>query len=186
MRKWHYCAVALVAAIVFVSGQGRSEYLFRKDGSIIQGKITGESAKNVTIRKADGKVERVERSDLMRILYTQLYMGKVYIRLTTGKVLDGYMVDEDQDTYTFRKDSLPPRRVHPSAQQGDVPGALEPDRSRREGRPALYRPEVEPSVRGAEIVQHLRARRVGEGVQGSGDFTKHELPDYRASQQHAV
>jgi hypothetical protein len=44
----------------------------------------------------------------MRILYTELYMGKVYIRLTTGKVLDGYMVDEDQTTYTFRKELYRP------------------------------------------------------------------------------
>lgn len=96
--------ITVIAAVAFISGQGRSEYLFRKDGSIIHGKITTETSKIVMIRKADGKSERVERSDIMRILYTELYMGKVFIRLTTGKVLEGYMVDEDQTTYTFRKE----------------------------------------------------------------------------------
>ncbi len=108
MKKWHYRVTMLVIALAFVSGQGRSEYLFKKDGSIIDGKITAETAKNVTIRKTDGKAEQVNRADIMRILYTRLYMGKVFIRLTTGKVLDGYMVEEDQDTYTFRKELYRP------------------------------------------------------------------------------
>jgi hypothetical protein len=99
--------MALVAA-AFISAQGRSEYLFKKDGSIIHGKITRENAKSVTIKAASGPAAQVERSDIMRILYTELYMGKVYIRLTTGKVLDGYMVDEDQTTYTFRKELYQP------------------------------------------------------------------------------
>jgi hypothetical protein len=98
--------MALAAA--FISAQGRSEYLFKKDGSIIHGKITRENAKSVTIKAASGPAAQVERSDIMRILYTELYMGKVYIRLTTGKVLDGYMVDEDQTTYTFRKELYRP------------------------------------------------------------------------------
>ena len=108
MKKWQYGVAVLIFAIVLVSSQGRSEYLFKKDGSIIDGKITAETAKNVTIRKADGKAEQVNRADIMRILYTRLYMGKVFIRLTTGKILDGYMVDEDQETYTFRKELYRP------------------------------------------------------------------------------
>jgi hypothetical protein len=44
----------------------------------------------------------------MRILYTELKMGKVFIQLRTGKGMTAYVVDEDRTAYTCRKELYQP------------------------------------------------------------------------------
>ncbi len=108
-KKWGYGLAAFLAALVFVSGQGRSEYVFLKDGAIIQGAIVAENTAKITLQKKDNKREVIPRDRIMRILYTQLYMGKVYVQKTDGKGVACYMVDEDQETYTFRNEINSPK-----------------------------------------------------------------------------
>lgn len=81
-----------------------SDHLFLKNGSIIEGKVARETADTVTVRKADGGTETFGRAAVLRILYTKLYMGKLYVHMVDGTVFEAYMVDEDQETYTFRKE----------------------------------------------------------------------------------
>jgi len=81
---------------------------FFKDGAIIQGQILSDTKSSITIHDNKKKVKTVPRSEIMRILYTQLYMGKVYVQKTDGKSVICYMVDEDQETYTFREDLYKP------------------------------------------------------------------------------
>jgi hypothetical protein len=54
MSRRYLLITMVLAAVAFISAQGRSEYLFKKDGSIIHGKITRENAKSVTIKAASG------------------------------------------------------------------------------------------------------------------------------------
>jgi len=83
---------------------GSAEYVFKTDGSIIKGAIVSDSAAALTVKDAAGAVIRIDRKEILRIIYTDLYMGKVYARLTTGEVVEGYQIDEDRDNYIFRKD----------------------------------------------------------------------------------
>lgn len=85
-----------------------SEYVFLKDGSIIEGVITSDAAGSVTIRDKDKKIRQIPRTNIMRILYTELYMGKVYVQKIDGKNVICYMVDEDRESYTFRKELFNP------------------------------------------------------------------------------
>jgi len=82
----------------------RGEYVFLKDGKILKGTISGETAANITLQKSGGSREIIPRENIMRILYTELYMGKVFVQKTDGKGIACYMVDEDRTTYTFRND----------------------------------------------------------------------------------
>ena len=94
----------IIAAIIFsITIESRPEMVFRKDGSIVQGTIVKDSAAHITLREKNGITAQIPRSDILRILYTQIYLGKVYIRLTSGKIMEGYVVDEDQQNYTVRK-----------------------------------------------------------------------------------
>ncbi|HOP31237.1 MAG TPA: fibronectin type III domain-containing protein [Spirochaetota bacterium] len=81
-----------------------SEYIFKKDGSIIKGVIIHDAPSYVIIRDETGRKVNIPRKSVMRVLFSELYMGKVYVRLTTGEVLEGYQVDEDRDDYYFRKE----------------------------------------------------------------------------------
>ena len=85
-----------------------AEFVFLKDGTIIQGVISSDSASAVIIVDKEKKRQNVSRNNIMRILYTDLYLGKIYVQKTDGKNEICYMVDEDRDTYTFRRELYSP------------------------------------------------------------------------------
>jgi hypothetical protein len=98
-----FCSIALIISIHGLRDL-RSEQVFLKDGSIVSGTIVADTAKSLTVKGAGGKRDTIARDRIMRILYTELFMGKVFIRMNDGTVKSGYMVDEDRTTYTFRKE----------------------------------------------------------------------------------
>ena len=105
------CFSFITACFLFLSGyiNLNAEYVFIKNGEIKQGSIISENAASITIRSGkDKKSETINRSDIMRLLYTELYMGKVYVQKTDGKNEICYMVDEDRISYTFRKELYSP------------------------------------------------------------------------------
>ncbi len=100
-------SVLLPAVLLIVLGAGGTvfaEYVFMNDGRILKGQILAENAAVVMLQNEKGEVNNINRAEVMRLLYTELYMGKVSVRKTDGKVFEAYMVDEDRDTYTFRRD----------------------------------------------------------------------------------
>jgi hypothetical protein len=108
-----FCAAFLVLIlIVFTDKPSGAEALFLKDGSIIDGTIVSDGATSVTIRLSDKKTKQIPRSDLMRILYTELKMGKIYIQKRDGKGIVAYMVDEDRESYTFRLELYNPEEFN--------------------------------------------------------------------------
>ncbi|NCC45307.1 MAG: hypothetical protein EOM18_17375, partial [Clostridia bacterium] len=100
--------VPVLTAVMILSAPLSAEYIFLKDGSILKGTIVSDTAATVNLRLEDRRMQRIPRSDIMRILYTDLYMGKVYIQKIDGKSIVAYMVDEDRDTYTFRMEIYKP------------------------------------------------------------------------------
>jgi fibronectin type 3 domain-containing protein len=88
-----------------------AEYIFLKDGSILTGKIEYETATAVSFLKNDGKRLLVEPKNILRVLYTELYMGRVYVQKIDGKGLEVFMVDEDQEYYTFRHELYKPEEI---------------------------------------------------------------------------
>ncbi len=102
---------AVSAVAIIVAGSEHSlfaEAIFLKDGSIISGSIISDAASSVSLRLSDNKIKQIPRSDIMRILYTELKMGKIYIQKRDGKGVVAFMVDEDQQSYTFRKELYNP------------------------------------------------------------------------------
>jgi len=99
----------IIFIILIIPALLHAEYVFLKDGSIVKCKIENETAASITVRLADGKQRVINPKDVMRILFTELYMGKIFINKTDGTIIEAYMVDEDQTTYTFRKDLYKPQ-----------------------------------------------------------------------------
>jgi hypothetical protein len=87
----------------------RADHIFLTSGAIIKGTVVSQTPEKTQFKKTDGTVVSYDADKIMRILYTDLYMGQQYIRLTDGKVIQAYLVDEDRTTYTFRKDITSPR-----------------------------------------------------------------------------
>jgi len=125
--------VSCFSILLFFIESLNAETVFLKDGSIIEGRIIYDSAGTVAVKDKESKTRTIQRANIMRILYTDLYMGKVYVQKTDGKNIIAYMVDEDRDTYTFRRELFNPEefklrrdqvlfmaRGNPSGLQGEA------------------------------------------------------------------
>jgi hypothetical protein len=103
MKKMIMIVLASAGALCFLM-PALGEYVFLRDGRIIQGTIVRENALSVTVQDREKKTETYTRGNIMRILYTELYMGRIHVQMNDGRGLTGFMVDEDRTTYTFRKE----------------------------------------------------------------------------------
>lgn len=103
---------ALLVALFIVlapCGQLSAEHVFLKDGSIVKCKIVDETPEAYTVRLEGGGNKIFFRKNIMRVLYTKLYLGRVYIYKTDGTILEGHVVEEDQENYTVRADIRKPK-----------------------------------------------------------------------------
>lgn len=106
--KYIRVITAFFVILICIRINGNAEFVFKNDGSIIKGSIVSDEPAAISVKTPSGAVEWINRKDIMRVIYTDLYMGKVYARLTTGEVIEGYQVDEDRDNFFFRKDIAKP------------------------------------------------------------------------------
>lgn len=95
------CAVALL-----FPGPGAlfAESVFLKDGSIVEGKIAKETDAEIQITLKTKEQRSLPRRDVLRTVYHDEYRQLRYIHLLNGDVLEGFIVDEDRESYTYRKD----------------------------------------------------------------------------------
>jgi fibronectin type 3 domain-containing protein/RNase P/RNase MRP subunit p29 len=94
----------ILLVVLFAVIPLKAEYLFLKDGLIIKGKVVSETPNEVVIRDEKNKVITYPHNKVLRVLYTEISMGKVYVQMKSGENFKGYMIDEDRDSYTFRND----------------------------------------------------------------------------------
>ncbi|MBN1501065.1 MAG: hypothetical protein JW982_12965 [Spirochaetes bacterium] len=104
-----YKFLIFIAVSIFLSTPLFAEFIFLTNGAIVEGKITGETADTITLRTKDRKTLEIRRSTIMRILYTELKLGKVYVQKRDGESVLAYMVDENRESYTFRKELYKPQ-----------------------------------------------------------------------------
>lgn len=108
LKKLFMTAAAAVFIACIFETQISAEYIFKNDGSIIKGSIVKDYPDSLSLKGDDGNIIQVKRNEIMRIIYTELYTGKVYVRLTTGEIIEGYLVYEDRDDYFMRKELTKP------------------------------------------------------------------------------
>ena len=97
LKKTIICLLILFAVLPL-----KAEYLFLKDGPVIKGKILNEAGDVITLQDEENKIAAYPRYKIMRISYSELALGKVYVQMKNGENFRGYVVDEDRDVYIFR------------------------------------------------------------------------------------
>ncbi len=108
-------AAALSAALIIIMAMATplsAEFIFLKTGEILEGSIVNDKAATVFLRTADKKTLQIKRDSIMRILYTKLKMGKIYIQKRNGEGIVAFIVDEDQENYIFRKELYKPQEFN--------------------------------------------------------------------------
>jgi hypothetical protein len=112
------CVIIIAAFFAIIQCPLSAEHIFLDDGSILNGKIIRESSSEITVKLDDGKTKTVPSARIMRTIFYDLYIGKIFVNKTDGTVLEAYMVDEDQKYYTFRKELYKPEEFR--VKRGEV------------------------------------------------------------------
>ena len=103
-----FCAgflIPLVLLPIFFALQKdlQAEYIFLKDGNVIKGAIRSDGADYIAVT-VEGVTRKIQRSAILRILYTDITLGKVYIQKRDGTSVVAYIVDEDRIRYVCRRE----------------------------------------------------------------------------------
>ncbi|HPU86467.1 MAG TPA: fibronectin type III domain-containing protein [Candidatus Latescibacteria bacterium] len=107
----HSTIIAVAAGIVcslMIAAPSRTEYVFLKDGAIVDCVIQRDMAESIVVKQKDGAVRTISRDAILRIQYTELYMGRVMIEQTDGLSFEGHIVNDDGDAYLVRTDIARP------------------------------------------------------------------------------
>lgn len=70
--------------------------------------FVADGSGSVTVRTDDKELKKIPRSSVLRILYTELKLGKIYVQKRDGKGIVAHLVDEDRESYTFRRELFSP------------------------------------------------------------------------------
>jgi hypothetical protein len=101
----------LAVLLVIPSGISFAESVFLKNGKIIEGKIISESDRDFEIVLDNGKHLSIRRKDVIRTLSRDDYRQKKYLNRMDGTTLGVYIVDEDNESYTYRLELDSPGEV---------------------------------------------------------------------------
>lgn len=94
--------------IIWLAAAAQAESVFLKNGKIIEGSIISETDSSVTVKTEDGIRTVIPRNYVLRILFHNRYRDLRYIYKKDGSSLEGYIVDEDEENYVYRKDLQSP------------------------------------------------------------------------------
>ncbi|MBN2160398.1 MAG: hypothetical protein JW807_13465 [Spirochaetes bacterium] len=105
MDRFKIISALLVSLFVVVPRfAAAADHVFLKNGIILEGRVVDETDIALTILLKDGKKQVVARNNMLRTLYNNSYKVKQFIQLKNGDIIEGYIVAEDRDSYTLRKD----------------------------------------------------------------------------------
>lgn len=109
-----------VIVLIFISTTAFAESVFLKDGTIYEGKIVKEDDNSVVLLSSDKTEIKIQRSNIIRVIFHKNYRNKQYLHKMNGDVIEMYLVDEDSNNYTYRTDLTSPDEV--SISKNDVDG----------------------------------------------------------------
>jgi sRNA-binding regulator protein Hfq len=82
--------------------------VFLKNGEIIDCRIVRETARIIDTKSLTGERRIILRSDIMRTQYNNSYKDKKVLRKLDGTRIEGYIMEEDSVSYTYRRELYSP------------------------------------------------------------------------------
>lgn len=77
------------------------EVIYLRDGQVIKGSIINEDSEAITVKNRF-QTRKIYRTHVLRILYGDLDMERVYILLKDGTMMKGFLVDQDAGKIVYR------------------------------------------------------------------------------------
>jgi hypothetical protein len=107
--------LTLTVVLLFASAIS-AEMIYLKDGQVVQGKITAEGTNDITVQ-TKFQTKRINRNDILRIMYGERKMEKIYLLMNDGTTQTGFLVDQDASQVIIRdKEDSPKERTIPKTQ----------------------------------------------------------------------
>ncbi|MFC1669479.1 LA_0442/LA_0875 N-terminal domain-containing protein [Spirochaetota bacterium] len=101
----------LIAVLSVMSNKiSFAEVIYLKNGKVINGAIVGETKNAIRIKTKD-KTHRIKRKDVVRIMYGERKLERIFIQLKDNTLVDGYMIDQDSKKIIFRPEKDVPKEV---------------------------------------------------------------------------
>lgn len=96
--------ITVFVSILFaVSSYGAfAEYIYLKDGQIVQGTIVSEDATGYSI-KTRYQTKWIPRNDVIRIMYGERKLEPISLLMNDGSTINGFLVDQDAEKVIMRK-----------------------------------------------------------------------------------
>lgn len=95
---------AVMVLLILYPAALAAESVFLKDGSIVEGRVVRENDREVQLALSAGGRSSIPRGEILRTVYHEEYKQKRFIYLMSGEMIEGFIVDEDRETYTYRRD----------------------------------------------------------------------------------
>jgi hypothetical protein len=99
--------ITLIFIVTFISVLSETavfaEFIYLNDGQVLQGKIVSEDTKEIVVETKFQK-RTIRRDDVLRIMYGERKMEKVFLLMNDGTLRNGFKVDEDA-TQIFMRDT---------------------------------------------------------------------------------
>lgn len=150
------------------------ESIFLKDGNILEGKISKENDKKITITLSEDETREIDRKDIIRTVYHSNYKDKRYLTKMDGTVIEVYIVDEDKTGYIYRVKLDSPDEVRIS--KDEVDGI-----SKRK----VVAPVVREETREEKLVTRAPRLRLGLTMAGPvdpvTDYVKNNIGPYNGA-----
>jgi len=102
------CSMKNIASIIFAitfaaaASPVLAESVFLKDGSIVEGSVTAETATTLTITTPNRLKTEIPRTEILRVLTSNDYKKPSIIRKKDGSEITGHVVEELSDAFVVR------------------------------------------------------------------------------------
>lgn len=96
----------IVAVLIFLPISSFAEFVFVKNGSIIEGKIIKQNDNITIIRNKNGKKTSLERNKILRTIFNNDFKNKKFIYKLDGDLVHSHIVYENNASYFCRDNVL--------------------------------------------------------------------------------
>ncbi len=92
----------IAGLLILIPSISYSESVFTKDGKIYEGRISGGDDQKIKLFLSSGGDINIVRKDILRVLVHTRYKDRIYLTQNNGIIIEGYIVNEDNENYTLR------------------------------------------------------------------------------------
>ena len=100
MKKMRFICIFILSAVLF-SSIAFAETVYLKDGQVLDGKIIGETTNEITVQ-TKFQTKKISRDNILRIMYGERKMEKIYLLMNDGTTQTGFLVDQDASQVILR------------------------------------------------------------------------------------